>query len=62
MKGRSSLNIYGVRVFGTDAVPISAKERRLIRQIRPHLDALTLARYRLSADMRREILRLAGEA
>jgi predicted nucleic acid-binding protein len=61
-RGRVAARSEGVVVFGSGAVLIRAKEQGLIQQVRPHLDALAQARYRLSPALRREILRLAGEA
>jgi predicted nucleic acid-binding protein len=60
-RGRTAARSEGVQVFGSGAVLIRAKERRIIRQVRPHLDALTQAQYRLSEALRHEILRQAGE-
>jgi predicted nucleic acid-binding protein len=48
-------------VFGSGAVLLRAKDAGLIREVRASLDALTHAHYRLSAALRQEILRLAGE-
>jgi len=60
-RGRITARSEGVQVFGSGAVLIRAKERGLFRQVRPHLDALTQAQYRLSDALRIEILRLADE-
>ena len=60
-RGRMAARNEGVQVFGSGAVLLRAKECHIIRQVRPHLDALTRAQYRLSEALRREILRLAGE-
>ncbi len=62
VRGRRAARSEGVQIFGSGAVLIRAKEECLIREVRPHLDALTRARYRLADELRREILRLAGEA
>lgn len=61
-RGRIAARCEGVRIFGSGAVLIRAQERDLIRRVRPHLDALTQAQYRLSQALRDEILRLADEA
>ncbi len=61
-RGRIAARHEGVRVFGSGAVLLRAKEKGLIREVRPSLDALTRAQYRLSESLRREILRLAGES
>lgn len=60
-RGRVAARSEGVRIFGSGAVLLKAKERQIIRHVQPHLDALTRAHYRLSEQLRREILRLAGE-
>lgn len=60
-RGRIAARSEGVRVFGSGAVLLRAKEKGLLREVRPTLDALTRAQYRLSEALRREILRLAGE-
>lgn len=60
-RGRIAAKSEGVRVFGSGAVLIQAKEKGFIREVGPALDALSKANYRLSDDLRREILRLAGE-
>lgn len=61
-RGRIAARNEGIRVFGSGAVLLRAKETGLILEVRPSLDALTRAKYRLSEALRREILRLAGEA
>lgn len=61
-RGRIAARSEGVHVFGSGAVLLIAKKRRIITEIRPHLDALTQAGYRLSAELRRELLKLAGES
>jgi predicted nucleic acid-binding protein len=60
-RGRMAAKNEGVAVFGTGALLIRAKEKDLIREVRPSLDALSRAQYRLSNALRQEILRLAGE-
>jgi predicted nucleic acid-binding protein len=61
-RGRIAARSEGVRIFGSGAVLLRAKEMGLIREVRPRLDALTRAQYRLSEPLRCEILRLAGES
>jgi predicted nucleic acid-binding protein len=56
-RGRVAARSEGVQVFGSGAVLVRAKQRRIIRQVRPRLDALTQAQYRLSEALRHEILR-----
>lgn len=60
-RGRMAARSEGVQVFGTGTVLIKAKECKFIRNVRPHLDMLAQAGYRLSAALRHEILRLANE-
>ncbi len=60
-RGRIAARSEGVPIFGSGAVLLKAKERKMIRSVRPHLDALAQAQYRLSPELRAEILRLAGE-
>ncbi len=60
-RGRIAAKSESVRIFGSGAVLIMAKRKRLIREVRPILNALTKANYRFSDDLCREILRLAGE-
>lgn len=61
-RGRAAARSEGVHVFGSGALLIRARERHIIRQVRPYLDALTGAQYRLSEALRTEILRQAGES
>ncbi len=61
-RGRIAARSEGLRIFGTGAVLIKAKEQKLIQHILPHLDTLMQAGYRFSAALRHEILRLANEA
>jgi len=60
-RGRIAAKSEHVRVFGSGAVLIRAKEEGLIPLVRPVLDALSKANYRLSDGLRHEILRVAGE-
>ena len=60
-RGRTVARREGVAVFGSGAVLLKAKERKLILEVRPYLEALSDAGYRLSDNLCRELLRLAGE-
>lgn len=51
----------GLRVVGTAGVLLLAKRRGLIAAIRPPLDALRAAGFRLRLDVYKEILKSAGE-
>ena len=59
--GRTAAVRTGVHVFGTGAVLIRAKEEGLIAEVRPELNKLLAAQYRISIPLQREILRRAGE-
>jgi len=59
--GRTAARAEGVRLFGTGALLVKAKEKHLISSVRTELDALQEAGYRLSKALRAEIMRLAGE-
>lgn len=59
--GRRAAQRAGVCVFGTGAVLVRAKEAGLIAEVRPELDALVFAGYRVSVPLQKQILRLAGE-
>jgi predicted nucleic acid-binding protein len=61
-KGRAVACIRGITVVGTGGVLLKAKRRRVIDRIEPVLDDLASHGYRLSEDLRRELLILAGEA
>ena len=61
-RGRTAARKEGVRVFGSGALLIRAKEDGLIGEVRSSLEALMKVQYRLSESLRHEILRLAGEA
>ena len=61
-KGRAVARSRGVRVIGTGGVLLLAKRERVIDQIAPLLDELASRGYRLSDELRRKLLVLAGEA
>ena len=61
-KGRAVARSRGVRVIGTGGVLLLAKREHVIDQIAPLLDELASHGYRLSDELRRELLVLAGEA
>ena len=61
-KGRAVARSRGVTVVGTGGVLLMAKRRHVIDRIEPVLDDLASHGYRLSEELRRELLILAGEA
>ena len=60
-KGRAVARSRGMRVIGTGGVLLLAKREHVIDQIAPILDELASHGYRLSDELRRELLVLAGE-
>ncbi len=60
-RGRIVARSEGVKVFGTGALLVSAKEHRLIPNVGAELSSLIRAGYRISQKLQAEILRLAGE-
>ncbi len=60
-RGRMVARGEAVSVFGTGAVLLRAKEWNLVPLVRPFIDALTEAHYRISDQLRIDILRRAGE-
>ncbi len=61
-KGRAVARRRGVMVIGTGGVLLLAKRADVIDQIAPILDELASHGYRLSDELRGELLLLAGEA
>jgi uncharacterized protein len=59
--GRTAARAEGVRIFGTGALLVEAKGKRLIPEVQAELVALQEAGYRMSSELRAEIMRLAGE-
>jgi len=60
-RGRIAARKEGVRFFGTGALLIQAKHQKLIPAVKPILDLMKDAGYRISAPLRKEILKRAGE-
>lgn len=60
-RGRQWATHYGVQVFGVLGVLLQAKRVGLIRAVRPCIDCLQAADYRLSSSLVEAVLRQADE-
>lgn len=61
LKARRMARELGVRFTGTAGVLLKAKAAGLIPSVTRALDAMAPSGFRLSDDLRREVIRLAGE-
>ncbi len=61
MRGRKIAQSVGLKTIGIGGFLLLAKNRRLIREVRPHLLQLQLRGFRLSCRLINEILQSAGE-
>lgn len=61
LKARDLAQRMGLRIIGTVGLLVRAKRASLIPWINPLLNALSENGFRLSEDLKREALRLAGE-
>lgn len=60
-RGRAVARRRGIQVVGTGGILLAAKQKGLLDSVSPVLDRLAAAGYRLSLDLRAEVLRRAGE-
>mgnify|MGYP006312138163 FL=1 len=58
---RNIAALQGFRLTGTAGILLRAKEQNLISEIKPVLDSLTYLGFRLSPELIRNILDIAGE-
>lgn len=61
MRGRKIAQSVGLKTIGIGGFLLLAKNRRLIREVRPYLLQLQLRGFRLSSRLINEILQSAGE-
>ena len=60
-RGRRAATAKGIALIGTARVLLEAKQRGLINAVAPVLRALTESGYRITGELREQILRIAGE-
>lgn len=60
-RGRTVARARGISIIGIGGVLLVAKRERLIERLRPEVDRLADAGYRLSSALRERLLELAGE-
>ncbi len=61
-RGRRAAKARGIALIGTGRVLVEAKRRGILMEVAPALDALTGSGYRITIELRKQILRIAGEA
>ena len=61
LAARKHAKLLGLSVTGTLGVLLKAKEKRLIVYLRPHVESLIAAGFRLADSTRDDFLRMAGE-
>lgn len=59
--GRSVARQFGLSVIGTIGLRVVAKQRGLVRTVRPLIDDLERHGFYMTEDLRQEVLRLAAE-
>ncbi|MBT3194554.1 MAG: DUF3368 domain-containing protein [Verrucomicrobia bacterium] len=60
-RGRRAAMAKGIALIGTARILLEAKQRGLIKEVVPALRALTESGYRITAELREHIRRIAGE-
>lgn len=60
-RGRAVAGRFGLRVVGLLGVLVDAKQQGLIPEVKPLLDALVRAGFRISQDLYARVLQAAGE-
>ncbi|HSN98540.1 MAG TPA: DUF3368 domain-containing protein [Candidatus Nanopelagicales bacterium] len=61
LEGRRVAVYHGVKIAGTLAILLDAKRRGVVEQVRPLVDALERANFRISAALKAQVLADAGE-
>ncbi|MFM7181980.1 MAG: DUF3368 domain-containing protein [Verrucomicrobiales bacterium] len=61
LAARRHAKLLGLKVTGTLWVLLKAKEKGFIDQLRPHVESLVLAGFRLADSTRDDFFRMAGE-
>jgi predicted nucleic acid-binding protein len=61
LDGRKVARLHGLQITGTLGVLLEAKRHGYVREIRPLLDALERASFRISAALKQQVLVAAGE-
>ncbi len=61
LAARKHAKLLGLRVTGTLGVLLKAEKKHLIEYLRPHVESLTSAGFRLADSTRDDFMRMAGE-
>jgi len=60
-RGRRAARAKGIALIGTARVLLEAKQRGLLKEVAPALEALMDSGYRITPELRQQILRIADE-